>query len=139
MSLVAFTNQDGTYTASIYSGAVAPTVTTGAPAVVAVGSDVLLQSGPGRLIAVVPHGTFLALSGVQTNLYDGAAAVSGGPIAASGHVYLGGLAAAYGVSGQITPAGTPVLINVPFNSGLVINSRSGQTGVTIVWSSGIGK
>jgi hypothetical protein len=135
MSALTFTNQQGTYTAAIYSGAVAPSVKSAITSV-AVGSDVLLQSGPGRLVALVPHATYLTLSGVQFNAYDAGAPVSGGPIAASGHIPLGGLAAAAGVSGQVALAGVPVVLNIPFNSGLVVNSRSGQPGVTVVWTSG---
>lgn len=123
----------GFQAASIYSGQVAP-VLTGAPGAVANGSDVLLFSGQGRVSHIIPHASFLTLSGVQVNLYDASAPISGGPLATFGHIPLGGLAAGWGVSGQISPAGTPVVLNTPFSSGLCINSRSGQPGVTVVWA-----
>lgn len=135
MSALIYSTINGNYRAAQFSGAVAPAVT-GAVGSVAVGSDVFLFSGPGVLNAVIPHQGFLTMSGVQLNIYDGAAAVSGGPIAASGHVPLGAVPAAFGVSGQLSAAGVPIIYNTPFNSGLIFNSRSGQTGVTIVWTSG---
>jgi hypothetical protein len=137
MPATSFSLQAGNITACQYSGAVVPAVAgPGAVGAVAVGSDVFLFSGPGRLQYIIPHATYLSLSGVAVNLYDGAAALSGGPIAAQSHIPLGGLAAGAGVSGQLIMAGVPIPMGVPFNSGLIINSRSGQTGVTIVWSSG---
>ena len=135
MSATVFTSQQGNLTAAQYSGAVVPVVA-GATGSVAVGSDVFLFSGPGRLQYIIPHQTYLSLSGVAINIYDGAAAVSGGPIAASGHIPLGGLFAGAGVSGQLILQNQPIPLGIPFNSGLVINSRSGQCGVTLVWSSG---
>jgi hypothetical protein len=123
----------GFETAAIYSGQVAPSLTS-APGAVAVGSDVLFQSGPGRLISITPHQTFLSLSGQALPFYDGAAPVSGGPLPASGHIFLGGLPNGFGVSGQIVPAGIPIPINLTFNSGLCYNSRSGQPGVTVHWA-----
>ncbi len=129
------TVQGGFKTAAIFSGAVAPALTS-APGAVAVGSDVLFQSGQGRLWAVIPHQSYLAMSGVLAQFYDAAAPVSGGPIPASGHIPLGAAAAAYGVSGQLTPAGIPFSFpgGIPFQSGLCYNSRSGQPGVTVIWS-----
>src|SRR5690349_10676039 len=117
--------------AAIFSGQVAPGLNA-APGAVAVGSDVLLQSGQGRLWAVIPHQTVLSLSGVAITLYDAAAPVSGGPLYTSGHIPLGGFGAPGGLSGQVTLANG--IINfvggVPFSSGLCVNSRSGQVGAT---------
>lgn len=125
--------EGGVRAAAIYSGQVAPALT-GAGGAVAAGSDVLLFSGNGRLNTLIPHATFLSLSGVAVNFYDAAAPVSGGPIAASGHLPLGSLPAAFGVSGQLVAAGTPLHLNVPFSGGLCVNSRSGQVGFTAVWT-----
>lgn len=121
----------GTKTGSIYSGQVAPALT-GTSGGVAVGSDVLLQSGPGRLVGVLTHTTYLSLSGVAINFYDAAAPVSGGPVAASGHRPVGVVPGAYGVSGQVAgPIFQP--FNIPFLNGLCVNSRSGQVGFTASW------
>lgn len=128
----------GTLTAAQYSGAVVPVVRTTVPSA-AVGSDVFLHSGPGRLHCIIPTGAaVLSLSGVPVNVYDGAAAVSGGPLSTSGHVPLGTVGGPFGASGQFTQPGVAVVYNVPFNSGLIFNSRSGQSAVTIVWTSGNG-
>lgn len=126
----------GFETNAVASGAVAPLVirSGGDAQVYIVGSDIMFQSGPGRLNHIIPHQTVMALSGVQATFYDAAAPVSGGPVLASGHILLGGLAAGYGVSGQILGAGIPIPINVPFTSGLCLNSRSGQPGMTVVWT-----
>lgn len=122
----------GTRRAAQYSGAVSPSIV-GAAGTVAVGADVLVVSGPGRVISITPHQTYLSLSGVAISLYDGAGAVSGGPVAASGHIPLGGIPAAFGVSGQVVQSHVPIALNMPFFSGLCINSRSGQVGATISW------
>ena len=127
--------QGGFKANAIFSGQVAPTVArSGGGGVTVTGSDVQLQLGAGRVNCLIPHQTTVALSGVQLNLYDAALPVSGGPIAASGHIPLGGLYGPSGVSGQIYAANDPILINQPFYSGLCLNSRSGQPGVTIVWT-----
>lgn len=122
----------GTRRAAQYSGAVAPAIV-GTPGVITVGPDVQLASGPGRVISITPHQTVFTLSGVVLNLYDGAGPVSGGPVAASGHIPLGGLTAPGGVSGQVSLAQTPIPLGLPFFSGLCMNSRSGQPGATITW------
>lgn len=122
----------GTRAAAIYSGQVAPGLTA-APGAAAVGSDVILHSGPGRLVGAIPHQTYLTLSGhVSLKLYDGLP-VSGGPLYASGHVLLADLGVAGGVSGAVSYAGQMIPLDVPFNSGLSLNSRSGQIGYTFVW------
>ena len=126
----------GLKSAAIFSGQVAPALTAASGAV-AVGSDVLFQSGPGRLWAIIPHGPgVLALSGVGANFYDAPAPVSGGPIPASGHIPLGGIPGPFGASGLLTSPNNPIAYpgGVPFKQGLCYNSRSGQVGVTVVWS-----
>ena len=127
--------QGGYRTAAIYSGANAPGLTA-ATGAVAVGSDVLLWSGPGRLDSVVLH--TLVQSGVAINFYDAVAAVSGGPIYASGHVPLAN------VPGTVLPplgsglfaavAPTAFFFGTPFFNGLCVNSRSGQVGFTATFS-----
>ena len=124
----------GYKTNAIFSGAVAPLLARSGSSNTVAGSDVLLQAGAGRLNAIIPHVSVLAMSGVAVNLYDAVTPVSGGPVPASGHIPLGGLVGAFGVSGQLTPANTPIPLNVPFYSGLCINSRLGQPGVTVVWT-----
>lgn len=134
MNPVVFITLDGGQrSASIYSGQVAP-VLVGVPGGVAVGSDVMIASGRGRLCQIVPHQSFLSLSGVQVNFYDSDSPISGGPIPTSGHDLVGSIAAGWGVSGQFTPAGYPININMPYQSGLCVNSRSGQPGFTVSWS-----
>lgn len=126
---------NGYRTACLYSGEVAPTLT-GARGAVAVGSDVLFVSGPGRINAIIAHQTIMVLSGVAGVFYDAPAPVSGGPIPASGHVPLCNVLAIGGapISGQQIVAGAVLNVNLPFHSGLCYNSRSGQPGVTVVWT-----
>ena len=137
----------GFYSASVYSGAVAPGLNC-APGAAAVGSDICFASGPGRLDTVVLW-VDKAASGQQVGLtfYDAAAPVSGGPIYASGHRILAnipsfmpqvvgaGLAVASGVESNFYPAfGTTISIDSVFQSGLCFNSRSGQPGFTVTWT-----
>lgn len=122
----------GGIAATFYSGMAAPALT-GAYGAVAVGSDVLIFSGAGRLKDILTIGTILSLSGVQTTFYDAGAPVSGGPIPASGHRIIGVLPAAFGVSGQVLGPG-PFGYDIPFNSGLCFNSRSGQLGFTVTYT-----
>lgn len=125
----------GFQTATIYSGQVAPSLTS-APGAVAVGSDVLLYSGAGRLNSVTTTASYFTLSGVVINLYDAAAPVSGGPIAASGHKVLAVVISPHttAASGALVPAGQVYSFSQPFTSGLCVNSRSGQMGVTVTWT-----
>lgn len=97
------------------------------------GGDVAITSGDGRLLAVIPHTT--ALSGQAVLFYDSAVAVSGGPIAASGHKILGGIPASppTGASGTFNPA-TPIVIDAPFFSGLCVTGKSGAVGFTAVYN-----
>lgn len=133
--------QGGFNTASIFSGQVAPSLLS-CPGAVAVGADALLFSGAGRLDLAFFHQT--SASGLPIIFYDAAAPVSGGPIPASGHKIVGILPGTQSYaavsSGQQAPslnlpiAGTPVLIQVAFQSGLCVNSRSGQNGFTVCWT-----
>lgn len=97
------------------------------------GGDVAITSGTGRVNMIVPHTT--ALSGQAVLLYDSAVARSGGPAAASGHVILGGIPASppTGASGTFAAA-LPIVLNVPFFSGLCVTGASGQVGFTVVFS-----
>lgn len=130
------TTPGGLRSAAIYSGANAPGLTA-ATGAVAVGSDVLFWSGGGRLDTVAVHQQ--VQSGVNIVFYDSAAAVSGGPIYASGHVPL-----AFVPGGLLTPTASGLAFNVqpsvfqfgtPFFNGLVVNSRSGQVGFTVSFTS----
>jgi hypothetical protein len=129
-----YTLATGTRAASLYSGEVVPTLA-GAPGATKVGSDVLFFTGAGRITGVVVHQTYQALSGVAGSFYDSSVAVSGGPIAASGHVLLAQIPGQIlkVASGDVIQGGTMTPLNVPFSSGLCYNSRSGQPGVTVVW------
>lgn len=134
-----YSPRGGFETEAIYSGQVAPALTGTRNGAFAVGSDVMFCSGTGRLNAIIPHQTVFALSGVAGTIYDAARPVSGGPIAASGHIPLGNILALpagnkIALSGDQLIAGVPQVIDVPFQSGLCYNSRSGQTGVTFVWT-----
>lgn len=129
-----YTTAGGFESNAIYSGAVAPAVAQSGNLAGIVGSDVMLQAGNGRLNRVVPHQGVFTLSGPQLTIYDAALPVSGGPLPASGHIPLAVLPGPYGVSGQVQPAGTPIVLDLPFSSGLCLNSRSGQPGYTITWS-----
>lgn len=124
----------GGQAASFYSGAVAPGLTC-APGSVATGSDVLIFSGAGRLKSVTPH---QQISGVAITFYDGAAAVSGGPLYTSGHKPLGVVPANTfgGGPGETIFGAGPTTYGFgepPFQSGLIFNSRSGQPGFTVTW------
>lgn len=95
--------------------------------------DVVITSGAGRVVAIIPHTT--ALSGQSVILYDGhGAPASGGPFATSGHKILGGIPASppTGASGTFNAA-VPIPLNVPFNSGLICTGRSGQVGFSVLW------
>lgn len=97
------------------------------------GGHTAITSGTGRVNKIIPHTT--ALSGQAVLLYDSAVAVSGGPIAASGHIILGGIPASppTGASGTFAAA-APITLNVPFFSGLCVQGASGQVGFTVVYS-----
>ena len=138
--------EGGFFSATIFSGAVVPGLG-GAPGAVAVGPDVLLMSGPGRLDTFTPFlGTLHSGTVLSVTFYDSSIPVSGGPIPASGHkmlwsspVYLAPLSGGGGLlsSGQasvITNLGNPWLIMQPFQSGLCVNCRSGQGGYSVGWS-----
>lgn len=127
------TTMGGYKTAAIYSGQVAPALT-GVTGGVANGSDVLIWSGQGRLDSVVLHQFFN--SGTVLTFYDGIPAISGGPLAASGHIPLfafpgNGIvqSGTMGVGWGAIPVGTP------FFKGLCVNSRSGQPGFTVTFTS----
>lgn len=131
-------SEGGTYTAAFYSGATVPAVA-GAPNAVTVGSDVLLQSGPGRLCTTFFHK--LIQSGTGISIYDAPTPVSGGPISASGHIPLAflppiGIGATASGSAPLVPQVGYTGWDMPFRQGLCVNSRSGQPGFTLTWSIG---
>ena len=136
----------GELTATIFSGQVAPGLT-GAPGAVAAGSDVLICSGAGRLNTIIPHNVMQ--SGIPVYFYDAGVAISGGPLAASGHRIVGVLPATYNGAQNVgtTPASgaagwamlgmtstAPIVVDMPFLSGLCLNSRSGQPGFTVSYT-----
>jgi len=137
----------GFMTATIYSGAVAPSLA-GAYNAVAGGADVLLFSGAGRLDSITlnpPTASGLLLAVV---LYDSAVPTSGGPFASSGHKTVGylppivSLVSGYSpVSGNTGAAGlndllvgVPRSVSLPFMSGLCVACKSGQPGFTVSWT-----
>jgi len=95
------------------------------------GGDALIQAGGGRLdAAAFVQGSILALSGQNVIFYDSAVAVSGGPIAASGHKIIGclGTGAPYKIasSGDMFIAnGNVQPMGFVYTSGLCYQSRSG--------------
>ncbi len=132
----------GWYGATIYSGQAAPSLVS-CPNAFAVGSDVMLCSGPGRLDSVVVRaGDVGGASGLQLSItfYDAATPVSGGPIPASGHRILGFVPQFQNaISGAQLSGVIPTSYNLPvgavpfasfFSSGLCVNSRSGQPAFT---------
>lgn len=142
------TTTGGFNSATIYSGSATPALTA-APGAVAVGSDVLLFSGTGRLDTVLVHQhTAAFVSGLlPVVFYDAHAPVAGGPIYASGHKLLAYIpfiqnittASFFGTSGVVPNYaitwGTPVQVGAPFFSGLCCASiRSGQPGFTVTWT-----
>lgn len=101
------------------------------------GGDALIHKGGGRLDkAFFLDSALIALSGQPTIFYDAAVAVSGGPLAASGHKVVGVLApspdegALTGISGNALRGGVVRDIGFTFQSGLCHTSRSGGAGFT---------
>lgn len=104
-----------------------------------VGPDTAIWVGAGRLdsIYLIPSAD-MAASGKTILFYDSAVAASGGPIAASGHKVLGGIQ----IGGTPQPANLSGLINyggfvqcgLPFNSGLIATTASGQVGVSVCFT-----
>lgn len=122
-----YESDGGVLTFSNYSGAVGP--------------DLLVVSGPGRLNRILAHTQMQ--SGQSVVFYDSGVAASGGPFAASGHNIIGVLPPTYGggfISGQIqaTTVGS-LKIDMPFRSGLCMSTRSGQPGCTVSYSPEINK
>lgn len=126
-----YTNNGGFRTAAIYSGIIAGPSLAAAPGAVAAGSDTLLFSGAGRLNRIQPHVGLQ--SGVAVVLYDAAVAASGGPIVSSGHIVIGVVPPMTGLSGTLTLT-NPIEVNIPFNSGLCVATRSGCPGFTVSWT-----
>lgn len=107
----------GVKTVTVFSGAVGP--------------DILVHAGAGRLDSAFFHDSaIVALSGQPVVFYDAAVAVSGGPLAASGHKVVGVLApgADTGTSGLALRGGKVVNFGFAYNSGLVYTTRSGAAG-----------
>lgn len=95
------------------------------------GGDANIWVGGGRLDSFAfTNGNQLALSGQQVIFYDSAVAVSGGPLATSGHKHIGTLgvpmASKVAASGDVFIAnGTVQTCGFVFTSGLCFQSRSG--------------
>lgn len=104
------------------------------------GGDANVWVGAGRLDnACLFDGSVVALSGTPVIFYDSAIAVSGGPIAASGHkvvgvLGVGGSTKGVAASGDVFMAGLSQTIAMPFNSGLCYTSRSGHLGFSISYT-----
>ena len=99
--------------------------------------DTLIYSGAGRVNNFIMH-TQLQ-SGVPAVIYDAAVATSGGPFGLSGHKFIfatpptwGINAVGSGVNNPFNPASQPV--DMPFQSGLVVNLRSGNAGFSFSWT-----
>lgn len=102
------------------------------------GGDANIVQGGGRLdaIYIIPSAD-AGLSGLPLLFYDSAVAVSGGPLATSGHKVIAGF--------QIPPGVAPVLsgtlnvggmmpVGMVFTSGLCHQSASGQRGFTVSYT-----
>jgi hypothetical protein len=103
----------------------------------AVGPDILITAGEGRLDAAFFHDSaIIALSGQPVIFYDSAVAVSGGPLATSGHKVVGVLApkADTGISGAALRGGDVKTYGFPFSSGLCYTTRSGQAGWSVTYT-----
>ncbi len=100
------------------------------------GGDANIWVGAGRLNGVYTHPglTQLALSGQFISFYDSATAVSGGPLATSGHKIIGGIglpqSLAPAASGDLIVGGQYFPLGLVFTSGLCFQSRSGVNGWT---------
>jgi hypothetical protein len=98
------------------------------------GGDANIWVGGGRLDAAIFHDSALqALSGQPVVFYDSAVAVSGGPLATSGHKVVGVLApagelASTAISGAALRGGIVRQLGFTFSSGLCHTGRSGGAG-----------
>ncbi len=100
-------------------------------------NDVLIFSGAGRLNTLLQITQLV--SGQAVVFYDSAIATSGGPFAASGHKIVGIIPSTFpggAWSGNlIVPwTGAPVIVGMPFQSGLCAATRSGTPGFTAGYS-----
>jgi hypothetical protein len=132
----------GGQSATIFSGMVSGVNLLAAPFAIpntpAQGADVQFVSGGGRLKDILINGL---ASGQACVFYDAALATSGGPFVASGHKVLGVIpagtvvGAVFGNPQGITAVpGQVIALDMPFNSGLCCNLRSGIPGFTVSWT-----
>ena len=123
----------GQITASIYSGALAPSLNA-APGATG-GPDVLFFSGAGRLKGVTLQQTTSPLSGPAIFFYDTGVVTSGGPFIASGHKILA-VVNPIQVSGAWNAQSIvgPYVFDVPFQSGLAVALKSGQPGFSATYT-----
>lgn len=104
------------------------------------GGDANIWVGGGRLdLAFFLDSALLALSGQPVVFYDAAVAVSGGPLAASGHKVVGVLApagelASTAISGAALRGGIIRQLGVAFSSGLCHTGRSGGPGWSVSYT-----
>lgn len=113
----------GSHVSTVFSGVVGP--------------DINICVGGGRLdMAFFHDSAMLALSGQAVTFYDSAVAVSGGPLAASGHKVVGVLAptADTGISGAALRGGVLRGGGLVFTSGLCYSTRSGQAGFSAAYT-----
>ncbi len=104
-------------------------------------NDLLIFSGAGRLNSLLQITQLV--SGQAVVFYDSAIATSGGPFAASGHKIVGIIPSTFpggAWSGNlIVPwTGTPVVVAMPFQSGLCVATRSGTPGFTASYTTEAG-
>lgn len=104
------------------------------------GGDANIWVGAGRLdAAFFVDSALIALSGQPVVFYDSAVAVSGGPLAASGHKVIGVLApskefATTGISGAALRGGDVRNFGFVFTSGLCHTGRSGGAGFSVSYT-----
>lgn len=118
--------QGGTRVHTVYSGTA--------------GGDANIWVGGGRVdAAFFVDSVLLALSGQPVVFYDAAAAVSGGPLFASGHKVVGVLApageqASTAISGAALRGGIVRQLGFSFSSGLCHTGRSGGAGFSVSYT-----
>lgn len=132
-------SRGGLQAMSIYSGMASGVSLAAAVAnagnAVAVGADVLLVSGAGKIKDVILHQQ--QLSGLGITFYDAGIVASGGPFVSSGTkvvaIIPAGTTFITTASGLYQPLGNSQVFNFdkPFQSGLCVNLKSGQPGFTV--------
>jgi hypothetical protein len=122
--------QGGQMAGTVYSGILAGGNVGAIVGGVAAGPNFMFWSGGGRLCSVIPFG--LVVSGtVAVQFYDSSQITSGAPFIASGHKILGELISAPNGANSYTKQ--PIVLNVPFQSGLCCIAPAACQAFTVTW------